>query len=301
MKINKIKFQTMKKLLLLLLVLPMLLVYFRRGALMATLPFVLMLIPHNKAQADVWQDLWKTKDQQAAEAFAQENHEVAAALFESTGWQGAANYKSQNYEAAIAAYSADPSADGNYNRGNALAMAGNYEEAISAYDAAIMLDSNHEDAIKNKEIVEQLLEQQEAENGENQEGESEDNQSEQNSESESEEQQENSEEQDQQSQEGNEDQQEQEQQDQSRAHENPRLYRFNDIGLAAKRVFAAHPRQTGVQPIGDPEIKERNPHRNHNGSQGKSHFCKPLLRVKFGKRPLPLRMHPKTQVCHCIV
>jgi len=49
---------------LLLLVLPMLLGYFRRGALLLTLPFALIFIPNNKAQADIWQDLWKTKDQQ---------------------------------------------------------------------------------------------------------------------------------------------------------------------------------------------------------------------------------------------
>ena len=114
----------------------------------------------------------------------------------------------------MAAFAADPTADGNYNRGNALAMAGSYQEAIAAYDAALALDSDHGDAIKNKEIVEQLLEQQEAENGENQEGDSQENQSEQNSESESEEQSENSEQEDQESQEGNEDQQEQQQQNQ---------------------------------------------------------------------------------------
>jgi Ca-activated chloride channel family protein len=201
---------------LLLLVLPIAALSFRRGWLFS-LTLLLgsgLMLPAQEAQAIEWLDFWKTKDQQAAEAFDREDIEVAAALFESTSWKGAANYKSENYEAAVASFSADPTADGNYNRGNALAMSGNYEEAIAAYDAALTLESDHADAIQNKEIVEQLLEQQEAENGENQEGDSQENQSEQNSESESEEQQENSEEQDQQSQEGNEDQQEQQQQNQ---------------------------------------------------------------------------------------
>jgi Ca-activated chloride channel family protein len=201
---------------LLLLVLPIAALSFRRGWLFSLTLIVGsgLMLPPQEAQAIEWLDFWKTKDQQAAEAFEKEELEVAAALFESTSWQGAANYKSQNYEAAVAAFSADPTADGNYNRGNSLAMSGNYEEAIAAYVAALALESDHADAIQNKEIVEQLLEQQEAENGENQEGDSQENQSEQNSESESEEQQENSEEQDQQSQEGNEDQQEQQQQNQ---------------------------------------------------------------------------------------
>jgi len=164
-----------------------------------------------QAEAQVWRNLWLTPDQQAAEAFAEEDHALAATLFESSEWSGAANYRAENYEAAIAAFSANNTPDGHYNRGNALALAGNFAEAIAAYDTAINLDPAHEDAIHNKEIVEQLLEQQESESGEQQEGESEENQSEQNSQNESE-QEENSEQQDQQSQEGNQDQQEQEQQ-----------------------------------------------------------------------------------------
>ncbi|MFK7864058.1 MAG: VWA domain-containing protein [Pseudohongiellaceae bacterium] len=201
---------------LLLLVLPVAAMSFRRGWLFS-LSFVFgagLLLPPQQAQAFEWRDLWKTKDQQAAEAYDAQEHSLAASLFQSLGWQGAANYRSSNYEAAIAAFSADPSADGNYNRGNALAVSGNYEEAIAAYSAAITLDPNHNDAIANKEIVEQLLEQQEAEEGENQEGDSQENESEQNSESESDEQQENSDQQDQESQEGDEEQQEQEQQNQ---------------------------------------------------------------------------------------
>lgn len=201
---------------LLLLVLPLAAMSFRRGWLFSISLIIGsgLLLPPQQAQAFEWRDLWKTKDQQAAEAYASDEHSIAASLFQSLGWQGAANYKSENYEAAVAAFSADPSADGNYNRGNSLALTGNYEEAIAAYDAAVTLDPNHNDAIANKEIIEQLLEQQEAEEGENQEGDSQENESEQNSESESEEQDENSEQQDQESQEGNEDQQEQEQQNQ---------------------------------------------------------------------------------------
>jgi Ca-activated chloride channel family protein len=202
---------------LLLLVLPLAAMSFRKGWLFS-ISLVLgsgLLLPPQQAHAFEWRDLWQTKDQQAAQAYSAEDHSIAASLFQSLGWQGAANYKSENYEAAVAAFSADSSADGNYNRGNSLALTGNYEEAIAAFDSAIALEPDHADAIANKEIIEQLLEQQEAESGEQQEGDSQENESEQNSESESEEQQENSEQQDQESQEGNEDQQEQEQQNQS--------------------------------------------------------------------------------------
>lgn len=201
---------------LLLLVLPIAALSFRRGWLFG---FVLitgsgMMLPSQQAQALEWKDLWKTKDQQAAEAYANEEHSTAALLFEATDWQGAANYRAENYEAAIAAFSAVDTPDGHYNRGNALALSGNYEEAIAAYDMTLALELGHADALKNKEIVEQLLEQEQAENGENQEGESQENESEQNSENESEQDSENSDQQDQESQEGNQDQQDQQQQNQ---------------------------------------------------------------------------------------
>ena len=202
---------------LLLLVLPLCALSFRKGWLFTTfLAFVINLhLPSKNAMAFEWIDLWKTKDQQAAEAFADENHELAASLFEQTGWRGAANYRAKNYESAIASFSTTDTADGHYNRGNALALAGNLPEAIAAYDVAISRDPEHADAIYNKEIVERLLEEQESEQGENQEGENQENQSEQNSQSESQEQNQNSENQDQESQEGNEEQQQNEQQNEA--------------------------------------------------------------------------------------
>lgn len=198
---------------LLLFVVPLVAMTFRHGWLFGLVLITTsgVMLPVQQAEAQVWRNLWLTKDQQGAEAYIQEDHALAASLFESSEWSGAANYRAENYEAAVAAFSASNTPDGHYNRGNALALAGNFAEAIAAYDAALNLDPAHADAIHNKEIVEQLLEQQESESGEQQEGESEENQSEQNSQNESE-QEENSEQQDQQSQEGNQDQQEQEQQ-----------------------------------------------------------------------------------------
>jgi Ca-activated chloride channel homolog len=201
---------------LLLLVLPIAALSFRRGWLFC---FVLitgsgMMLPSQQAQALEWKDLWMTKDQQAAEAFASEEHSTAALLFEATDWAGAANYKAANYEAAIASFSAIDTVDGHYNRGNALALSGNYAESIAAYDMALSLELGHADSLQNKAIVEQLLEQEEAQSGENQEGEDQENESEQNSENESDQDSESSEQQDQESQEGNQDPQDQEQQNQ---------------------------------------------------------------------------------------
>lgn len=201
---------------LLLLVLPIAAMSFRRGWLFSLVLITGsgMMLPSQQAQALEWKDLWLTKDQQAAEAFASEEHSTAALLFEATDWAGAANYKAANYEAAIASFSAIDTVDGHYNRGNALALSGNYAESIAAYDMALSLELGHADSLQNKAIVEQLLEQEQAENGENQEGEDQENESEQNSENESDQDSESSEQQDQESQEGDESQQDQEQQNQ---------------------------------------------------------------------------------------
>lgn len=202
---------------LLLLVAPMVALTFRRGWLFAWVlaAGVLSLVPAPDAQAAEWSALWQTPDQRGAEAYANENHAVAAGLFESPGWQGAANYRAENYDAAIAAYSALNTPDGHYNRGNALALSGNYAEAIAAYDVTLATDPEHEDAIFNKEIVEQLLQQQQSEQGESQEGNNESEQSDQNSDQQSEQDQENSDQQDQESQEGDENQQQDQQQNEA--------------------------------------------------------------------------------------
>jgi len=200
----------------LILVLPIAAMSFRRGWLFSLVLIMGsgMMLPSQQALALEWKDLWMTKDQQAAEAFASEEHSTAALLFETTDWAGVANYRAANYEAAIASFSAIDTVDGHYNRGNALALSGNYAESIAAYDMALSLELGHADSLQNKAIVEQLLEQEEAQSGENQEGEDQENESEQNSENESDQDSESSEQQDQESQEGNQDQQDQEQQNQ---------------------------------------------------------------------------------------
>lgn len=164
--------------------------------------------------SETWRNLWQTPDQRGAEAMGESQYGEAARLFESPDWRGAASYRGGNYEAAIASFAANPTADGHYNRGNALALSGNYAEAITAYNIALGLGDTHAEALQNKEIVEQLLQEQEAEEGEQDEGDSEDSDSQQNSESESDQQEENSEQQDQESQEGDQEQQEQDQQQQ---------------------------------------------------------------------------------------
>ncbi|MFG1427639.1 VWA domain-containing protein [Roseixanthobacter glucoisosaccharinicivorans] len=109
-----------------------------------------------------WDGLWRTPDQQGADAFARSDYGAAARSFENPQWQASALYKSGAFAEAADAYAKVP--DGDYNRGNALARAGKLEEAIKAYDAALAAhpgqdDPVRADAVFNRELVQKLLDQ----------------------------------------------------------------------------------------------------------------------------------------------
>lgn len=163
---------------LLLLALPLCSLIFRRGWILSlTLVFgAAALFPSQTVQAAEWNDLWKTKDQQGAKAFAEQDPATAAQLFESAKWKGAAAYQAGDFEGAITAYTSVPAEDSDthYNLGNAYTQSRAFEQAIASYNIAIAMDPNNEDAKKNLKIVEELLEQeqqeQEQEDQDNEEG-----------------------------------------------------------------------------------------------------------------------------------
>jgi Ca-activated chloride channel family protein len=195
---------------LVLLLLPFAAYSFRRGLLPIIAVCFLLPAYSPNAQADWWQDLWKTADQQGQQAFEQQQYESAADAFEDPLWKGSALYKKGDYEAALLAFSQSDSIDSLYNRGNTLAQLGDIDKAISAYDEVLKSDPTHEDAIANKALLEQQQQQQQ------QQQQNQDNQEQQDSEQQNSDQQQDSE--DQQSseqQEGQEQQDSQQQQQQS--------------------------------------------------------------------------------------
>ncbi len=144
--------------LLTLLLLPLALVAFRRGWLLA-LPFFMIINPPS-AQALEWQDLWQRPDQQASKVLEQGDPKTAATLFQNQQWQGTANYQAGDFESAVNNFSQTDTADAHYNRGNALAKAGKLDDAIAAYDKALQQQPDMEDAQFNKQLLEQLKQQQ---------------------------------------------------------------------------------------------------------------------------------------------
>ena len=148
---------------LLLLVLPLAALSFRKGLLCVGL-LLLLPLPKN-SYAFEWQDLWQRKDQQAQQAYKNNQFEQAAKLFENPDWKAAAQYKAAQQE--LGDMKTPKTATGFYNQGNVLANAGKYEEAIKAYDEALKRANGDqkliEDAKYNKELVEKELEKQKQE------------------------------------------------------------------------------------------------------------------------------------------
>jgi len=144
---------------LVLLLLPVVLLSFRKGTLVAVL-LLPLAFNTQPAQAFEWKDLWKTPNQQAAEALSRGDYETAQDLFEDPMWRGSAAYKAGDFEQATTSFLNNDTAQGHYNRGNALAQDGDLQGAIDAYDRALSLDPDMQDAIANRALVEQLKDQQ---------------------------------------------------------------------------------------------------------------------------------------------
>ncbi len=185
---------------LLLIILPFILSYFRRGssilaiAWLMPLTFILSLVSispvsyaaessvttspspaaiektaeNNDADQvsgarQLWRDLWQTSDQQAQQHYRQEEYQQAANQFENSQWQGSAHYKAGEYQQALDAFKQSDSAQALYNQGNALAQLQQVDEAIDAYKKALDKDPNLTDAQDNLAQLEALKKQQEQE------------------------------------------------------------------------------------------------------------------------------------------
>ncbi len=168
---------------LLLLVVPIVALYARKGWLLsATLALTVFGAMQPRSASAIELDaLWRTRDQQAMQAFEQGDSKTAAEKFQDPLWKATALYKQGEYEQAAktldSALQATPDAETDappvkrlsesdvlYNKANALAKMGQYQQAVETYDAALELDPDNEDAAYNKKLVEDLLKQQQQQN-----------------------------------------------------------------------------------------------------------------------------------------
>ena len=170
---------------LLLLLLPIAALAFRRGWALVLLIFVVPL--PQPAEAALWDDLWQNRNQQASSQLDAGNAEDAAALFENPEWRAVARYRAKDYAGSAAEFAERGDARNLYNLGNAMAMQGELDSAIDAYEQVLEMEPDNEDAAYNLELIKNLKDQQQQQQegqgdqqqpGENQEGEGEQSDSE---------------------------------------------------------------------------------------------------------------------------
>lgn len=110
---------------------------FRRGAPLLLLVMCLW-VPGRDAHAA---ELWQRPDQRAHR----------------TMQEAEAAYRRGDFDAAARTYADVDGADADYNRGNALARQGRYADAIAAYEEALKAAPDMEDAIANRRAVEAAM------------------------------------------------------------------------------------------------------------------------------------------------
>lgn len=171
---------------LLLLVIPLVALWARKGWLLSFAVLMLPIVPDPAYALDADQ-LWRNPDQQAMQLFNAGDAAGAAEKFQQNDWKAAAHYRAENYQQALETLQNPISSNDYYNRGNALSKLGRLPEALEAYDEALNLDAANEDAQYNREQVKKAIEQQqqqqsgEGENSEDGEDSQQDQNGEQNS------------------------------------------------------------------------------------------------------------------------
>lgn len=188
---------------LLIILLPLLLSYFRRGSSILAIGWLMPICllvglssvsPNSYAASQspietpdsaavnggntanqFWQDLWQTADQQAQQHYQAENYQQAAEQFKDSQWQGSAHYKAGNYEKALQSFKQSDSAQSLYNQGNSLAQLNKIDEAIDAYQQALAKDPNLTNAKENLAALEAAKQQQEQKQSQDGDGEKQEN------------------------------------------------------------------------------------------------------------------------------
>ena len=144
---------------LLLPLLPLAVLVFRRGYLLVLLLVMLLPAPRNAYALD-WDGLWQRADQRGAQALAGHQPQQAAKLFKDPAWRAAADYRAGDYQAALKDLDKQHTTAAAYNRGNTLAHMGKFSQALNAYEDALKRDPDFKDAAYNRDLVKKWLQSQ---------------------------------------------------------------------------------------------------------------------------------------------
>lgn len=109
----------------------------------------------------LWQSLWLNNNQRGVRALDHNAPAEAAKTFTDPRWEAYAHYQAGNFSQAQTALSKVQPRTANdwYNLGNTQAQTGNLQDALNSYEQALSIAPDMEDALYNKQLVEQALAQ----------------------------------------------------------------------------------------------------------------------------------------------
>lgn len=163
--------------LLLLLLIPLVAIGFRRGWLMALVLVVGLPSPMpayaeggatnlaataSEPASSIGSKWWFNDDQRGYQALQADKAEEATQLFKSDDWKAAAEYRAGEAQAAADYWAQQETPEAAYNWGNALAQAGDLPAAIEAWKSVPEDHALFSSAQENAELMQKLLDQQQS-------------------------------------------------------------------------------------------------------------------------------------------
>lgn len=159
-----------------LLLLPLMLFSWRRGGSLGAIAMVGLLTiglhspvsfaqqssraAQTPAASSAKSDWWLNQEQQAHQLYRNGDYKNAANLTTNPMLKGAAQYRAGDYQAAADSFAQMDTAEGWYNRGNALAQQQQFDAAQQAYQRALEKRPDWQAAQNNQKLVEKLKKQQ---------------------------------------------------------------------------------------------------------------------------------------------
>lgn len=138
---------------LLIIIMPLLLLWFRKGWMVQ----LLVIFSLTSCNNPKWIDLWNSKDYQAQKLYDQGQFTEAADLYQSNIHKGVALFRSGNYDAAAFAFEQDSSSISLYNLSLSYTKLGRYDDALKAVEQAIASDPTNQEFKEMLNQTEQLI------------------------------------------------------------------------------------------------------------------------------------------------
>lgn len=150
---------------LLIVLLPLAALFYRRGVLI--IPLMIVLTPRGEALAEVQGEeaaigsgLWLNDNQRAERLLESGRVLEAVGLFNNKEWQAAAQYRAGHYDETVKLLEGAQAITSQYNYANAQAQLGKFPEAIKVYESVLEREPSHEDARYNLELIKKMQQQQ---------------------------------------------------------------------------------------------------------------------------------------------